>query len=65
MSEPKWVKLTTYAEMYDVDARTVRKWAEAGLIVMTSVKPSKARRIIWVKNQPPWSERPKSTTSHM
>ena len=54
LSEPKWLRLNAYAELYDVDPRTVYKWAESGLVIITSVKPRNGRRVVWVKNQPPW-----------
>lgn len=54
----QWVKLTAYAELYDVDPRTVLKWAEAGLVEIATVKPRGARTKHWVRNQPPWDSPP-------
>lgn len=50
----QWVTLKAYGELYDADPRTVRKWAEAGLVELVSVTPKDARKIIRVKNSPPW-----------
>jgi hypothetical protein len=50
----QWVTLQAYAELYDVDPRTVKKWAEAGLVELVDLKPSNARKRTWVRNQPPW-----------
>jgi hypothetical protein len=49
----QWVTLTAYAELYDVDPRTVKKWADAGLVDLVEVRPANARTIIRVKNQRP------------
>ena len=49
----QWVKLTAYAELYDVDPRTVLKWAEAGLVELVRVSIQGKRAIVRVKNQPP------------
>jgi hypothetical protein len=53
----QWVTLSAYAELYDVDPRTVKKWADAGLVTLETVKPRNARARTWVKNQPPWDGR--------
>ena len=53
MSEPKWIRLTTYAELYDVDPRTIHKWADAGLVELVTIRPSNGRAVIRVKNRPP------------
>lgn len=50
----QWVTLKAYSELYDADPRTIKKWAEAGLIELVSVKPRNSRTIIRVKNRAPW-----------
>lgn len=50
----QWVKLTAYADLYDVDQRTVLKWAEAGLVQLERVSIAGKRPLIRVKNLPPW-----------
>ena len=54
----QWVKLTAYAEMYDVDPRTVLKWADAGLVDMRRIQIPGQRATIRVLNQPPLDSAP-------
>ena len=53
----QWVTLAAYAELYDVDPRTVKKWADAGLVQLGKVQVLGQRAIIRVKNLPPWDGR--------
>jgi hypothetical protein len=53
---PAWVTLKAYAERYDVDPRTVKKWAEAGLVQLLRVRVKGKRPLVRVENQPPHSE---------
>ena len=53
----QWVKLAAYAELYDVDPRTVLKWAEAGLVQLERISVAGKRALVRVKNQPPWDGR--------
>lgn len=53
----QWVTLSAYAELYDVDPRTVKKWAEAGLVQLGKVRLLGKRALIRVKNIPPWEGR--------
>lgn len=53
----QWVTLTAYAELYDVDPRTVKKWADAGLVTLEKVQILGQRALIRVKNIPPWDGR--------
>ena len=53
----QWVTLQAYAELYDVDPRTVKKWADAGLVQLGKVRILGQRAIIRVKNVPPWDGR--------
>jgi hypothetical protein len=48
-----WVSVRVYAETFSVDPRTVRKWAEAGLVELVAVSLQGKRPLIRVKNQPP------------
>lgn len=50
----QWVTLAAYAELYDVDPRTVKKWAEAGLIRLERVSIHGKRAIVRVQNKEPW-----------
>jgi len=47
------VKLRAYADLYDVDPRTVLKWAEAGLVTIERVTIAGKRPLLRVKNRPP------------
>jgi hypothetical protein len=49
----QWIALSAYAELYDVDPRTVKKWADAGLVDLVTISPKDCRTIIRVRNQPP------------
>jgi hypothetical protein len=54
----QWVKLTAYAELYDVDPRTVLKWAEAGLVQLERITMQGSKKaIVRVRNMPPWDGR--------
>lgn len=53
----QWVTLKAYAELYDVDPRTVLKWAEAGLVDIGRASIGGKRALIRVRNQPPWDRR--------
>jgi hypothetical protein len=53
----QWVKLRAYAELYDVDARTVMKWADAGLVQLERISLAGKRALVRVKNTPPWDGR--------
>ena len=52
-----WLTLSAYAEQYDVDPRTVKKWAEAGLVQLGRVSILGKRALVRVKNLPPWDGR--------
>lgn len=54
----QWVSVTTYAETYSVDARTVRKWISMGLVEVFRVG-----RLLRVENLPP-SDRRRSAVIH-
>ena len=49
----QWVTLQAYAELYDVDPRTVIKWAEAGLVALGRVQIAGKRALVRVRNQAP------------
>lgn len=53
----QWVTLSAYAELYDVDPRTVKKWADAGLVQLGKVRIQGKRALVRVKNIPPWDGR--------
>lgn len=48
-----WVSVHDYAEFYGVDPRTVRKWAEAGLVDLIKIAPPGKRPVVRVQNKPP------------
>lgn len=52
MIVPVYVKVSTYAESYDLHAHTVRKWIAAGLLETIRVG-----RCIRVRNAPPSDRR--------
>lgn len=45
--------LQVYADRYDVDPRTVVKWAEAGIVIMGRVQIAGKRAVLRVKNIAP------------
>ena len=53
----QWITLSAYAELYDVDPRTVKKWADAGLVQLGRVSILGKRALVRVKNLPPWDGR--------
>lgn len=53
----QWVTLKAYADLYDVDPRTVLKWAEAGLVNLGRVQVPGKRDLVRVLNRPPWAGR--------
>jgi hypothetical protein len=53
----QWVTLTAYAELYDVDPRTVKKWADAGVVHLERVSIAGKRALVRVKNVAPWDGR--------
>lgn len=48
-----WITVRDYADIYAVDPRTVRKWAEAGLVELIKVALPGKRPIVRVSNCPP------------
>jgi hypothetical protein len=46
--QPEWVSTVAYGRIYGIDARTVRKWVDAGLLQTYRVKQT-----IRVRNVPP------------
>ena len=49
----QWVTLAYYAEQWAVDPRTVKKWADAGLVELVEVRSPRCRTIIRVRNTAP------------
>lgn len=49
----QWVTLSAYAARYDVDPRTVAKWAENGIVQLGRVQIGGKRALVRVKNVAP------------
>lgn len=48
----RYIRIRDYAELYDVDPRTVRKWGDAGIVEIVTVTLG-TRTIVRVRNRPP------------
>lgn len=49
----KYISIRAYADQYDVDPRTVKKWADAGLVELIRIALKGQRPILRVQDCPP------------